>query len=420
MKKKQDRRTFIKTLAGGAAALGSSLAGWPGARETSPGRLPQDVLARRPLGRTGLSVSEISLGSSPLPDPDLLRTIVDRGVNYIDTSHNYENGNAERRIGRLLKDVGRDRVHVATKFHVAPRDTPDSIIASVHGSLRRLDIETIDVLMIHGAETAAVLVDERVLEAFDRLKKEGAFRFRGLSCHANQDEVVRKAVDCGLYDMVQVGYNVFDIPETEEGAVETYPDYLGRSGIRPLLELAHGRGVGVIAMKTLKVGGRRQDLGKYRTGAASIYQAMLKWVLDDARVASAVTEILNRQQMEEDLGSGRGEAEHTRASDPGPLRPGECRRILPELRPVPPDLPGGRRHDGHSPGARLPRKLRQDGAGPGRPMPTSRAADGPRPAATAGRARRPAPSVFRCAPGSGKPGASWPDGRSGRTQICRA
>lgn len=303
MKKKQDRRTFIKTLAGGAAALGSSLAGWPGARETSPGRLPQDVLARRPLGRTGLSVSEISLGSSPLPDPELLRTIVDRGVNYIDTSHNYENGNAERRIGRLLKDVGRDRVHVATKFHVAPRDTPDSIIASVHGSLRRLDIETIDVLMIHGAETAAVLVDERVLEACDRLKKEGAFRFRGLSCHANQDEVVRKAVDCGLYDMVQVGYNVFDIPETEEGAVETYPDYLGRSGIRPLIELAHGRGVGVIAMKTLKVGGRRQDLGKYRTGAVSIYQAMLKWVLDDARVASAVTEILNRQQMEEDLGA---------------------------------------------------------------------------------------------------------------------
>jgi len=303
MRAKQDRRTFIKALAGGAAALGSSLAGWSGARESSLAPVLKDVLARRPLGRTGLLVSEISLGSSPLPDPDLLRAIVDRGLNYIDTSHNYDNGNAERQIGRLLKDVGRDRVHVATKFHVAPRDTPDSIIASVHGSLRRLDVETIDVLMIHGAETAAVLVDERVLEATERLKKEGAFRFRGLSCHMNQDEVVRKAVDCGLYDMVQVGYNVFDIPETESGEVQTYPDYLGRSGIRPLLELAHGRGVGVIAMKTLKVGGRRQDLSKYRTGAVSLYQAMLKWVLEDPRVASAVTEILNRQQMEEDLGA---------------------------------------------------------------------------------------------------------------------
>jgi predicted aldo/keto reductase-like oxidoreductase len=303
MKRQQDRRTFLKTLAGGTAALGTSLAGWAGTRRFPPASLPQAGLARRPLGRTGLLVSEISLGSSPLPDPDLLRAIIDRGVNYIDTSHNYDNGNAERQIGRLLKDVGRDRVAVATKFHVAPRDTPASIVASVRGSLRRLEVETIDVLMIHGAETAAVLVDERVLEAFEQLKKEGAFRFRGLSCHANQDEVVRKAVGCGLYDMVQVGYNVFDIPETEAGQVESYPDYLGRSGIRPLIELANTHGVGVIAMKTLKVGGRRQDLAKYRAGAASLYQAMLRWVLDDPRVTSAVTEILNREQMEEDLGA---------------------------------------------------------------------------------------------------------------------
>jgi hypothetical protein len=301
-RKPQDRRTFIKTMAGGAMALGSSLAGFAGRGRKAPARLEKNGMFTRRLGRTDLQVSEISLGGSPLPDPNLLRALVDRGVNYIDTSHNYDNGNSERQIGRLLKDVGRDRVHVATKFHVAPRDTPASIMASVHGSLRRLDVETIDVLMIHGAETAGVLVDERVLAAYEQLKKEGAYRFRGLSCHVNHDEVVRKAVDCGLYDMVQVGYNVFDIQETS-GEVETCPDYLGASGIRGLLELAHSRGVGVIAMKTLKVGGRRQNLEKYKTGSASIFQAMLKWVLEDSRITSAVTEILNRQQMEEDLGA---------------------------------------------------------------------------------------------------------------------
>ncbi len=301
-RKPQDRRTFIKTMAGGAAAIGSSLAAWPGRGQTAPARPGKAGMAFRRLGRTGLLVSEVSLGSSPLPDPDLLRTIIERGVNYIDTSHNYDNGNAERQIGRLLKAVGRDKVRVATKFHVTPRDTAASIMASVHGSLKRLDVDAIDVLMIHGAETAAVLVDGRVLEAFEGLKKEGAFRFRGLSCHVNQDEVVRKAVDCGLYDMVQLGYNVFDIQENA-AAVETYPDYLGTSGIRSLIDLAHSRDVGVIAMKTLKIGGRRQDLERYRTGAVSLYQAMLKWVLDDPRVASAVTEILNRDQMEEDLGA---------------------------------------------------------------------------------------------------------------------
>lgn len=56
-------------------------------------------------------------------------------------------------------------------------------------------------------------------------------------------------------------------------------------------------------MKTLKIGGRRQDLEAYKTGSASIFQAMLKWVLANATVASALTEILNRQQMEEDLGA---------------------------------------------------------------------------------------------------------------------
>lgn len=301
-RKPPGRRGFIKAMAGGAVAWGSSLAGWPGPRQTAPERVVRDGMPCRRLGRTDLLVSEISLGSSPLPDPTLFRTIVDRGVNYIDTSHTYDNGNAEREIGRLIKDVGPDKVRFSTKFHVGPRDTAASIMASVHGSLRRLGAATIDVLMIHGAESAAVLVDERVLEAFDRLKEEGAYRFRGLSCHANQDEVVRKAVDCGLYDVVQVGYNVFDIQEPGR-PVETYPDYLGTSGIRALLELARAKDVGIIAMKTLKVGGRRQALAKFRTGATSLHQAMLKWVLDDPRVASAVTEILNRQQMEEDLGA---------------------------------------------------------------------------------------------------------------------
>lgn len=298
----QDRRTFLKAMAAGALASGPALAGVLGQAPKDPGRAGGNGMAYRRLGRTGLSVSEISLGSSPLPDPDLLREIIDRGVNYIDTSHNYENGNAERQIGRLLRDAGRDKVFVATKFHVAPRDTPDTIVASVQGSLRRLAVETIDVLMIHGAETASVLVDERVLEAYERLQKEGAYRFRGLSCHANQAEVVGKAVDCGLYDMVQVGYNVFDIQEPAR-EVETYPDYLGTSGLRGLIDKARAKGVGVVAMKTLKVGGRRQDLAKSRTGAVSIYQAMLKWVLDDAGVTTALTEILNRREMEEDLGA---------------------------------------------------------------------------------------------------------------------
>jgi predicted aldo/keto reductase-like oxidoreductase len=331
------RRDFFRTVAGGILACAAPLgAPWKGPAQGHPD--PTGDMAYRRLGRTGLLVSEISLGSSPLPDPSLLRDIIDRGVNYIDTSHNYDNGNAERQIGRLCRDVGRSKVHVGTKFHVRPRDTEETIVASVHGSLRRLATDYVDVLLIHGAESAAQLVDERVLGAYDRLKKEGAYRFRGLSCHINHDEVVRKAVSCGHYDMVQVGYNVFEIQEPAK-EVETYGDYLGASGIRGLIEAARAGDVGVIAMKTLKVGGRRQDLERYRAGGTTLYRAMLKWVLDDPRVSSAVTEILNRRQMEEDLGASRsslsGEERRTLARYVGENGRdychmcGRCRRACP-------------------------------------------------------------------------------------------
>jgi predicted aldo/keto reductase-like oxidoreductase len=254
----------------------------------------------RRLGRTGLYISEISLGGSPLPDPSLFREIVERGVNYVDTSTSYGNGNSERQIGRFFKEAGRDKLFVCTKFHLRGGWDGNSILRSVEGSLLRLQTDYVDILAVHGADRPEDLVDEKVTAAFERLKKEGKTRFCGLSCHSNHDRVVRTAVDCGRYDMVQVGYNVFDIEEPSQN-VETYDDYLGVSRMRDLIRYAASHEVGVIAMKTLKVGGRRQNLDRYRTGTSSLFQAMLKWVLEDRHVSSAVTEMLNRQQMEEDL-----------------------------------------------------------------------------------------------------------------------
>jgi aryl-alcohol dehydrogenase-like predicted oxidoreductase len=255
----------------------------------------------RRLGRTNFSISEIVLGGSPLPDYTLLREIIDRGVNYIDTSENYENGNSERKVGRLFKEVGRDKLFVHTRFHLRGPWTTESIIASVERSLQRLGTDFIDILGIHGVEDPLHLTDERVLEAFEKLHERGKFRYRGMTCHANHQAVGSRAIECGLYDMVQVGYNVFDIPETER-AVRTYSDYLGESGLRKLIDSAHTRDIGFIAMKVLKVGERRQDLTKYKTEGLTDFQAMLKWALEYEKLSAVVTEILNRREMEEDLG----------------------------------------------------------------------------------------------------------------------
>jgi predicted aldo/keto reductase-like oxidoreductase len=284
---------------GGLASLSGFLGASKAARAQESRQKRGDMWYRR-LGRTGLFISEISLGGSPLPDWSLFREIVERGVNYIDTSTSYNNGNSERQIGRLFKETGRDKVFVCTKFHLRGNWDKDSILQSVEDSLQRLQTDYLDVLSIHGAERPEDLVDERVASTFERLKKEGKCRFCGLSCHSNHERVVRTAVDCGRYDMVQVGYNIFDIEEPSQD-VETYDDYLGVSRMRDLIRYAAAHEVGVVAMKTLKVGGRRQNLDRYRAGTSSLFQAMLKWVLEDPHVSSAVTEMLNRQQMEEDL-----------------------------------------------------------------------------------------------------------------------
>ena len=295
---KNSRRMFLKNvICGTLSASLATKAQLFGNEKTH--RIKKGQMFYRRLGRTNLNISEISLGSSPLPDWTVLLEIIERGVNYIDTSHTYMNGNSERQIGTLLKNVGRDKIYVATKFHARENSSEESIIKSVEGSLQRLKTDHIDVLLIHGAEEKYI-TDERVLNAFEKLKKEGKYRFQGISCHSNHHEVVKKAVECGRYDMIQLGYNVFDIQKTEK-EIKTYDDYLGASGIRHLLSLARSKDIGIIAMKTLKIGGKRQNLERYKTGDISIFQAMLKWVLENRNVSSVVTEMLTFKQMEEDL-----------------------------------------------------------------------------------------------------------------------
>jgi predicted aldo/keto reductase-like oxidoreductase len=299
------RRDFLKAASFGAAA---ALSAWRQTLKGTPrpeGNAANSGLRYRRLGRTGLDISEVSLGGSPLPEWPLFLELIERGVNYIDSSVAYDNGNCERQIGRMLKTLGRDKAFVATKFQLIGNHwTEASIVKSAEGSLRRLGVEAIDVLLIHGPEQQDQLTDDRVLGAFEKLKKAGVYRFNGFSCHVNHAAMVRRAVECGKYDMIQLGYNVFDIDQPEDKA-QAYDDYLGESGIRGLLSLAVSHGLGIIAMKTLKVGGRRQNLAATRAGTAGLHQAMLKWVLEDKNVTSAITEILNRDQMDEDLGAMR-------------------------------------------------------------------------------------------------------------------
>ena len=291
------RRHFMKSVLMGA--LTSPAAARLISQDTEE-RIKKGLMVYRRLGRTGLYISELSLGGSPLPDEALLMSGFERGINYIDLSHSYMNGNAERMVGRLFKEVGRDKLHVHTRFHLEGNWSEQSLIQIVNGSLKRLQTDYVDILGIHGASNEADLTDDRVLSAFEKLKKEGKYRFRGLTCHVNHQKIVHKVIDCGYYDMITLGYNAFDIVNPKQ-EVKVYENYLETSGTGELIRLAKSHDIGIVAMKTLKIGGRQQNLDRFRTGTASIQQAMIKWVLDNRNISAVITEMLNYEQMEENL-----------------------------------------------------------------------------------------------------------------------
>lgn len=308
---KMNRREFIRTSALGVLGthtlfglLGCSQKGNEQAAslfgDSMHGRIRRGDMYYRRLGRTGLMVSEISLGGSPVPPEPVFRKAVEMGVNYVDTSSTYSNGNSERMIGKIMESR-RDKFYVATKFHPVigqKTKSKEALIEEMEGSLTRLKTDYVDILLVHGASNSDILANEEVLAAFDQLKKDGKIRFTGVSCHVDPVRVLTPAIQSGKYDVINVAYNAYSGDQVENGKV--YDDYLARSGIEKVIALAKENDVGVVAMKTM-AGGDRQNLEAFKTEGVSIPQAKLKWVLQNDAVAAIITEMVNFDILDENL-----------------------------------------------------------------------------------------------------------------------
>ena len=117
---------------------------------------------------------------------DLISHAFGEGINYFDHATIYGNGEAETRFGEAFKDTGlkRDEVIIQSKcgLHIDRQEfdwSKEDIIESVEGSLKRLDMDYLDVLLLHRPD---LLFDPaEVAEAFDRLENEGKVRYFGVS-----------------------------------------------------------------------------------------------------------------------------------------------------------------------------------------------------------------------------------------------
>jgi aryl-alcohol dehydrogenase-like predicted oxidoreductase len=184
----------------------------------------------RPLGRTGLSVSEIGygawgiggsmwIGAEEGESVRALHRAIDLGVNLIDTARGY--GESERIVGAVVREHPRDDLYVATKVpprngvwpaqagvDVAEAFPGEHIRASLETSLAASGLEAFDLLQFH------VWSDEWLghgdwLETVADLKKEGKIRFFGVSVNDYQPDNAVELVRSGHVDAVQVIYNVF-------------------------------------------------------------------------------------------------------------------------------------------------------------------------------------------------------------------
>ena len=159
------------------------------------------------------------------------------------------------------------------------------MIASVEGSLRRLGIDYLDLCHIHACNSLDRLMAPNIHEAFDRLKQAGKVRFIGVSSHTpDLETVMAHAVDSGRFDVIMVAYNF-----------RNWPD------LTNIFRRAHERGVGVVAMKTLK-GARHTHLADFTPSEReSFAQAAFKWVLSNPHVSGLVVTMSRREQIDEYL-----------------------------------------------------------------------------------------------------------------------
>ncbi len=216
-----DRRSFIKN-----ATFGLIGGGYLSRGVVSPGQAAADsetprIKEYRTLGRTGFKVSDLGMGH--VGEEGLLRTFLDAGVNYIDTSEGYRYN--ERVLGNAMKNLDRKSLFITSKViadtsykHISLSNiTKEGFLKRAYRILESLRTDYLDCLMISTCETIEMLKNEGFHAATEQLKKEGRLKFVGVSNHGSQfwprasqepmEKILLAAAEDGRFDVVLMAYN---------------------------------------------------------------------------------------------------------------------------------------------------------------------------------------------------------------------
>ena len=208
-----NRRRFLQTTA--VAALVTSF-------DNDPARAEAGSIPKRTLGRTGEKVSMIGLGGYHLgmqkdeqESIRIMRAGIDAGINFLDNSWDYNDGQSEIRMGKALRDGYRQKAFLMTKIDGRTKKAASD---QLEESLRRLQTDHVDLLQFHevirDTDATRVFAEGGGMEAVLDAKKQGKLRYIGFTGHKNPDihlKMLETAFAHGFtFDTVQMPLNVMD------------------------------------------------------------------------------------------------------------------------------------------------------------------------------------------------------------------
>jgi predicted aldo/keto reductase-like oxidoreductase len=313
------RREFLKsaTQTAAAVAIGDGLASCA-ARAEPPGPSAGTIPVRT-LGKTGLKLPILGYGGAALPtrwrNPlshedrvALVRYAFDRGVRYFDTAGNYMESQAI--LGEALKDRRRD-VFLVTKVETT---RPEEVRKAVEKSLKELQTDYLDILLIHGSpglEQMSVEQAMRIHAELVKLRSEKVTRFIGFSAHGYFDKALA-LINSGGFEMCMLSYGYMP-----RGSSSVWGARMTKLRDECLAK-AHEMGMGIVAMKVIG-GGWLGRWSGYLVPAfdkqrlAQLPAAAIRHVLQDPRVHVLTIGMHMQTQIDANLRTLAGSATCTPA-----------------------------------------------------------------------------------------------------------
>jgi aryl-alcohol dehydrogenase-like predicted oxidoreductase len=268
------------------------------------------IMRYRLLGRTGLYVSELCLGTMTYGGKgfweqigtlqqaavnEQVKAAYEAGVNFIDTANVYSLGDSERLLGQALRDLGlpRDELVVATKATGIMDESPNGrghsryhLFNAVDASLKRLQLDHIDLYQLHGVDPLTPI--DEALAALDDLVRSGKVRYIGL-CNMAAWQVMR-----GLGVSERRGWARFE-------SVQAYYTIAGRDLERELVPLIQDQALGLMVWSPLAGGLLTGKFGPGEKGPDGARRTTFDFpVVDKARAfrcVDAMRPIAERHQV---------------------------------------------------------------------------------------------------------------------------